>query len=413
MLKYFKSDNLLILFVCAIPAALVAGAAVLEIFILLSCLVFFYLNFKKKGLDYYKNFFFITFFAFCIFLIFGSLSSEYIANSLRNSIFYIRFGVLTLIIWYLLDCYKKFKFFFFISTTFTLICVALYSFLQLFILHNYDDPYRISGLFGSESVQGSFILRITPIYIITYLYNKKYLNNIYNYIFFSLLFLNFILIILSGERAAIFLMFVAIFFSFIFLKIGLKKIFYYLFFIFLIFSLTIIIYPKAKERILVTTYKQFFDKTNKKKITYLFSEGHQNHFESAIVMFKQYYVKGVGVRNFRTECNKDHYKNIGTYHCSTHPHNTYLQLLSETGIIGMSFFILFLFFIFKKAHTFLKNIYIKDKKTNMPLGLCFVIIFTNFFPFVTTGSFFNNWLSVFYFLPASFLLHELNYKKNK
>ena len=306
---------------------------------------------------------------------------------------------------------KKFKFFFFVSTTLTLVCVVLYSFLQLFILNNYEDAYRISGLFGSESVQGSFLLKITPIYMITYLYNKKNLKNIFHYIFYSILILNFILIILSGERAAIFLTFVAIFLFFIFLKIGLKKIFYYSLFILLIFSLTIIIYPKAKERILITTYKQVFNKNNDKKIFYLFSEGHQNHFHSATIMFKKYFIKGVGVRNFRTECKKDFYKHVGTYHCSTHPHNTYLQLLSETGIIGMSFFILFLVFIFNKANTFLKDIYIKNKRINKPLGLCFVIIFTNFFPFVTTGSFFNNWLSVFYFLPVSFLLHELNYKK--
>ena len=413
MLKYFKSNNALILSVCAIPIALVIGAAVLEFFIFSSCLVFFYLNFKKKGLDYYKNSFFIFFFTFCIFLIFGSLSSEYISNSIRNSIFYFRFGILTLVIWYLLDWYKKFKFFFFVVTTITLICVALYSFLQLFILHNYADAYRISGLFGSESVQGSFLLRITPIYIITYLYNKKYLTNIFHYIFYSILFLSFILIIISGERAAIFLMFVAIIFSFIFFKIDLKKIFYYSLFIFLIFSLTIIIYPKAKERILVTTYEQFFVNTKEKKTIYLFSEGHQNHFDSAMIMFKQYFIKGVGVRNFRIECKKELYKKVGPYHCSTHPHNTYLQILSETGIIGMSFFMLFMLFIFKETYKFLKDIYIKDKKINMPLALCFIIIFTNFFPFVTTGSFFNNWLSVFYFLPISFLLHELNYNKNR
>jgi O-antigen ligase len=413
MLKYFKSYNLLILSVCAIPMALVVGAAVLEIFIFLSCLVFFYLNFKKKGLDYYKNFFFITFFSFCIFLIFGSLSSEYISNSIRNSIFYFRFGILTLAIWYLLDCYKKFIYFFFVATTVTLICVVLYSFLQLFILHNYVDASRISGLFGSESVQGSFLLRITPIYIITYLYNKKYLTKIFRYIFYSILFLNFILIILSGERAAIFLMFIAIIFSFIFLKICLKKIFYYSLFFFTIFSLTIIIYPKAKERIFVTTYEQFIVKNNEKKNIYFFSEGHQNHFNSAIIMFKQYFFKGVGVRNFRIECKKDLYKNVGPYHCSTHPHNTYLQILSETGIIGISFFMLFMFFIFKEVYKFLKDIYIKDKKINKPLAFCFIIIFTNFFPFVTTGSFFNNWLSVFYFLPISFLLHQLNYNKNR
>ena len=390
MLKYYKSHNVLICLVCGIPIALVVGAAVLEIFIFLSCLVFFYLNFKKKGLDYYKNFFFKIFITFCIFLIFGSLSSEYISNSIRNSVFYFRFGILTLVIWYLLDCDKKFKNFFFVVTTITLICVVLYSFLQLFILHNYVDGSRISGLFGSESVQGSFLLRITPIYIITYLYNKKYLSNIFHYIFYLILFLSFILIILSGERAAIFLTFIAI-----------------------IFSLTIIIYPKARERILVTTYEQFFVNIKEKKTIYLFSEGHQNHFASAMIMFKQYFIKGVGVRNFRIECKKEIYKNVGTYHCSTHPHNTYLQILSETGIIGMLFFMLFMIFIFKEAYKFLKDIYLKDKKINMPLALCFIIIFTNFFPFVTTGSFFNNWLSFFYFLPISFLLHELNYNKNR
>jgi O-antigen ligase len=206
-------------------------------------------------------------------------------------------------------------------------------------------------------------------------------------------------------------MFMAIFFSFIFLKIGLKKTFIYSLFIFLIFLLTITLYPKAKARILVSTYNQIFD--HEKKKIYLFSEGHQHHFHSAIIMFKQNYIKGAGVRNFRIECKKDIYKHVGTYHCSTHPHNTYLQLLSETGIIGLSFFFLFLFFIFKKAHKFLKDIYMKNRKINMSLAFCFVIIFTNFFPFVTTGSFFNNWLSTLYFLPLSFLLHELNYKKNK
>jgi O-antigen ligase len=413
MFKYLNSNNILTLLVCGIPAALVAGAAVLEFFIVLSCLVFFYLNCKKKGLNYYKNFFFLIFSVFCFFLIFGSLSSEYIYNSIKNSIFYFRFGILTLVIWYLLDCYKKFKLFFFLSMTVTLLCVTLYSFLQLFILYNYVDPNRISGLFGSESIQGSFLLRVTPIYIITYLYNQRYLSNISKYIFYSILFLNYILIILSGERAAVFLMFVAIIFLFIFLKISLKKIFFYLLFIFLIFFLTLMIYPKAKQRIFITTFNQLFVKNNEKKTTYLFSEGHQNHFDSAIIMFKHHYIKGVGVRNFRIECKKDLYVSVGTYHCSTHPHNTYLQLLSETGIIGTSFFVLFLAFLFKKAHTFLKDIYIKNKKINMALGLCFVLIFTNFFPFVTTGSFFNNWLAALYFLPIGFLLHELNYKKNR
>ena len=124
MLTNLKLYNILSFSVCAIPAALVAGAAVLEFFIFFSIIFFFYINYKKKGLNYYKNFFFIFFLGFCFFLTFGSLSSENISNSLRNSIFYFRFGILTLIIWYLLDNYKKFSFLFFISITFTLLCVV-------------------------------------------------------------------------------------------------------------------------------------------------------------------------------------------------------------------------------------------------------------------------------------------------
>ena len=35
------------------------------------------------------------------------------------------------------------------------------------------------------------------------------------------------------------------------------------------------------------------------------------------------------------------------------------------------------------------------------------IILINFFPFVPTGSFFNNWLSTLYFIPLALLFHEL------
>lgn len=412
MPKYLKLHYILSLLVCAIPAALVAGAAVLECFVFLSCLFFFYLNWKKIGLNYYRNIFVLFFFLFYFFLVFSSVSSEYVFNSIRNSMFYFRFGILTLVIWYLLDSYKKFKFLFFISIAITLLVVIFYTFLQLFVLHNQLDPNRISGLFGSESIQGSFLLRITPIFIMLYCYSREYLNRSFHYLFYLILFSVFILIIISGERSAIFLMFVAIFLGFIFFKTSLKKTFLYLLLISLTFLLTINFYPKSKERIFDTTYKQIFVTTAEAKKIYVFSEGHQHHFESAIIMFKQHYIKGVGVRNFRKECEKDIYKKVGIYYCTTHPHNTYMQLLSETGLIGFSFIMFFLIFIFRKSYKFLIGVYTKKNKINIPLGLGFIIVLVNFFPFVTTGSFFNNWLSAMYFLPVGFLLHELNCKKN-
>ena len=100
--------------------------------------------------------------------------SDNLLNSLRNTIFYFRFGVLALIICYLLDNYKKFKLLFFNSISITLIAVIVYSFIQIFFLKNFVYESRISGLFGDELIQGSFLLRITPIFFIFFFITKQY-----------------------------------------------------------------------------------------------------------------------------------------------------------------------------------------------------------------------------------------------
>ena len=411
MIQYQKTHYILSLFICLIPISLVAGAAVMELFIILSCFTFFFLNYKKIGLDYYKNNFFIIFLLFNFYLILGSLLSENVLNSLRNTLFYARFGILVLLILFLLDNYKKFKLLFFYSLAVTLLIIIIFSIADFFLFYDHVNVTRLSGLFGEEKVQGSYLLRITPLFILTYFYNKEFLTKKINYIFYTILFFVFILIILSAERSAIFLMIIGIFLTFIFLKIKLKNIFSLLLSIFLLISLIFTLNPTVKERIIDKTYNLFFSTHDSnlkyKKDINLFSQGHQDHFASAIVMIKKHYLIGVGVRNFRNECKKDIYKKVGIYYCTTHPHNTYLQILSETGFIGFLFFMIFLGFILIKAFQYLKGIYINHEKVSINYGLCFVIILVNFFPLTTTGSFFNNWLSTLYFMPIPFLLHEL------
>jgi O-antigen ligase len=235
----------------------------------------------------------------------------------------------------------------------------------------------------------------------------------FNILFFLILISAFILVILSGERATIFLTFLGIFLGIFFLRISLAKKFISILIIFLVFILTINLYPHSKERIIYSTYDQVFEKTdslNNIKIN-LFSEGHQNHFKTALLIFKQNYVTGVGVRNFRLECKKNIYNDVGRYHCTTHPHNTYMQLLSETGLIGFLFFISFIIFLLVKTYKFLKITFSNKENTNYPLAFSLVIVFINFFPFITTGSFFNNWMSTLYSIPVAILLHELSLEK--
>ena len=409
--------NLLSILVSLLPLSMVIGAAIMEIIILCSCIVFFFLNFKKIGLEYYKNNFFILFLFFNFFLIISSILSENILNSIRNTAFYFRFGILVIIIWFLLDYYKKFKKLFFYSILITLLLIILFTLIQLtFFPKTIIYSNRISGIFNAESVQGSFLLRITPIFIVFYVYCKHQINKNLIFLYYFTLISVFVLVVLSGERAAIFLMFVGIGLLYLFFKINIKKLFFYSLSLLTFFFIILQLNPEIKERVIYRTFNDVFVKSqntefsNFKRIN-IFSEGHQDHIETGIMIFKRHYIKGVGVRNFRSECKKNIYKKNGKYYCTTHPHNTYVQLLSETGLIGCFFFIIFLFFIYSKVYESLKQSYTKNIKIRPSYAFVLTIILVNFFPFVPTGSFFNNWLSTLYYLPLGLLFHELNLKK--
>ena len=101
--------------------------------------------------------------------------------------------------------------------------------------------------------------------------------------------------------------------------------------------------------------------------------------------------------------------------CNTHPHNIYLQILSEIGLIGfILFFSFFLFLLF-----LLKNIYLRFKKQEQLLtdksNFFFILgLILTLFPLFPSGSFYNNWLLVIFSINLGFLInyYPLNIKKN-
>ena len=109
-------------------------------------------------------------------------------------------------------------------------------------------------------------------------------------------------------------------------------------------------------------------------------------------------------------------KKINTFvnACNTHPHNTYIQLLAETGIIGFtlifSLFVLILYNIAKHAF----NLLFLGKRNFSDLEIC---LLANFFiilwPLITTGNFFNNWLNIISFFPISIYLYIKQTKNEK
>ena len=78
-------------------------------------------------------------------------------------------------------------------------------------------------------------------------------------------------------------------------------------------------------------------------------------------MFLDKKILGHGVKSFRYQCSDRKYM-VSKKSCSTHPHNTYMQLLSETGIFSF-LIIFFYFFIFFNINV--QNIYQKYFTNNL------------------------------------------------
>ena len=122
-------------------------------------------------------------------------------------------------------------------------------------------------------------------------------------------------------------------------------------------------------------------------------------------MFKNSPIIGQGVNSYRIKCHDYKFK-IHDKSCSNHPHNLVLQILSELGLVGFSFYFFFMIFILKKI--FLNIYYNKSNNYNLFLAYFYLI---NFFPLISYGNVFNNWLSILIFLPLGFLINS-HYKVN-
>ena len=142
------------------------------------------------------------------------------------------------------------------------------------------------------------------------------------------------------------------------------------------------------------------------KFNNIFTPVHQSHYLTALNMFYHDKLFGVGPNMFRYECSKIIYSE-GDYNCTTHPHNIHIQILAETGIIGYLLFLIPLIYI---SIYFIKSLFLNYKiKTilkDYQICLCITFLLT-LFPFAPSGNFFNNWLSIVFFLPVGFYLHAI------
>ena len=393
-----------------IPLFLISGPFLSDLAIFLSGILIIII-FKKKILDHILsrnlNKIFIIFYFYLVLVCFlQPLRNGYFIESIVPSAFYFRYLFFLIAFHYIFINKKEFssyllKILLAIIFLLTVDIVKEYFFGQNLLGYKFNNV-RIQSFFGDEWVVGSYINYIIPIVISLIFINKKkkvFGKQFGDYSIFGILFLSIFLVTLTGERSALFsLILYSMLIVFILKFDNLKRIVFFVFFS-VIFLSSIIFFKPTYDRIYVHTLNQLniFSPNYKKD--------HQLLFETGIKIYQENKIFGTGLKGYRNECKKEvYYKKNG---CSTHPHNFYIQFLAELGLIGflflsIIFFIMLLVIFFKKQNFYffsLRNQIFNNENYSIMIGL-FVFIF----PFKTHGSFFNNWLSIFFYLQLALFI---------
>jgi O-antigen ligase len=409
-----NTNNIILYLICLIPPALVAGPFIADSLVVIINILFFYTIIKTRKFEYFKNIFFIVFSLFYFTLIISSLNSDNIFYSLKSSLPYFRHGVFALAIIYTIDQNKdKFLKLFFKILLITFSVLTLDGLFQYFMGFNivglhHIHPDRITSFFVQELKLGSYLARMMPIVIAFLIY---FGSNNKAYIFLSviLIILVDILIFISMERSAFFLTMLSIIFILIFTK-KYKLIRFLCFVVSVLIIITLTVKDEAlKNRMLLHPIQALTETVQKK---YVLTAVHDSLYKTSLKMFDQNKIFGVGPKMYRKQCRNEKYT-VNLSSCNSHPHNTYIQMLAETGLVGFGFFIFFVFTFFYKTIIHFKNLITKRDHLS-DFTICIMgSIFINIWPIIPTGNFFNNWMSIVYYLPLGFYFSSLcQTKKN-
>ena len=391
------------------PALLISGPFLSDLGLSLVVILFLINSIKNNLKKYYNNYYFKFFFIFCLILILSSLLSDNILISLKNSLFYFRFGIFSLCFWYLLEKNIFLLKYLFISMLLCFSSLIVDGYFQFFFGKNlfgyalYND-YRVSSFFGSELILGSYLARFFPILFALFILLDQPKKNKLTLFFMTIVFiLSEGLIFISGERLALFFMNLSAVFIILMLKeYKIYRLWTYIVSLCLIFVM-MSFFPNSKARFVDQTIYDLTRNTDDK--VYIFSKPHNDMYISAYRIFLDNKFFGVGPRQFRNTCDK---YSVSEYSCETHPHNTYIELLSEAGIFAFlvvaGLFILICYLSIK--HFVLKLI--RDKKgTINDFEVCLLsAVIISLWPFSPSGSFFNNWMSIVYYFPVGLLLWQ-------
>jgi|694.fasta_scaffold48192_4 O-antigen ligase len=278
------------------------------------------------------------------------------------------------------------------------------------------DCERYSGPFGEELIAGTYLYIFGSVVIILLL-DKKMIISLF------ILIINLFFTLLTGDRSPFLGLLIFVFIGLFFFKIKKNLKFFITIFLCVMLSLSIDRFSHLKDRYYNFSKYSFFQnkssevfKSNNKKNAIL-EKVQENpwgkHYILAFKIFKDNPFFGTGYKTFRTVCKKytdPNFEESLYKSCSTHPHNFYLEIISEQGLIGISLFLIFLSIIFYNLKFCYKHKNLLQKKKFILITILFLSIY---FPFKPSGSFYTTWNTSLIFFCYGFYLYYLNIIKRR
>ena len=264
--------------------------------------------------------------------------------------------------------------------------------------------YRVVSFFKTEPIPGAFICGFSFIvigFILNFLKEKRILK----LLGFIIIFFCLVGVMVTGERSNGLkaLIGFSIFISIIdYVKLRDKILVFLTLFIIFIFTINFSDYVKYRY------VDQFLSKINTKdeRENFLNNSLYIKLYKSGFYVFKNNPWFGVGNKNYRVEtCDSN--KNLihKEYYCLTHPHQIYIEMLSEHGIVGT---IIIMGIIFYLAFRLIRKII--DTRNYVQAG-CLIFLLINFVPILPSGSFFNNFNITLFMINFS-LMYAINKETN-
>ena len=416
------------LLIALIPLSFILGNLAINLNLIL-IIIFSLFRFKKELFKIkfllLDKIFFLFFFLIIItgiyndiyFIIKDAYPEDY--QTTKKSFLYLRYFLFYFSIRFLIEQKIINLKYFFISCLFFSLFVSFDIIFQLIVgkdIFGYTiiNSRKLSGPFGDELIAGGYLLRfsIFSLFLLPLFYKK--ISDRFLYLIIPLLICTFMAgIILSGNRMPLIMYIFTLLLIIIFQKQTRKYLIIFIATSLIVFSLTYKFNLKVKNN-----FDNFYFQINK-MIELIYKKDFQNEkapdhlkeFTSFYNTWKMNKYLGGGIKNFWYYCAVEQTlrKNSLTV-CNTHPHNYYLEIMTETGLIGLTIFLIILIQIL--SITFYQKYFTNSSLQNNNVIVPFIFLFLcEIFPLKSSGSIFTTNNSTYLFFLISILIGICNREK--